>query len=112
AEGLRASLLAEAEGRHQLAEALNAYSPEAIQLLMYQAFVEQLPKVVEAAALPMSQIDKVVLIDGGSGGNGTGPLGKYANQLPVIVEQMAESFAAVTGIDLIQVARNKAGVPP
>lgn len=113
AEGLRASLLAEAEGRHELAEALNTYNPEAIQLLMYQAFVEQLPKVVEAAALPMSQIDKVVLIDGGSGSsNGVGSLGRYANQLPVIVEQMAESFAAVTGIDLIQVARDKAGIPP
>ncbi len=113
AEGLRASLLAEAEGRHELAEALNTYNPESIQLLMYQAFVEQLPKVVEAAALPMSQIDKVVLIDGGSGGsNGAGSLGRYANQLPVIVEQMAESFAAVTGIDLIQVARDKAGIPP
>lgn len=115
AEGLRASLLAEAEGRHKLAEALNAYSNEAIQLLMYQAFIEQLPKVVEAAALPMSQIDKVVLIDsGGPGGNGSSPnggtLGRYANQLPVIVEQMAESFAAVTGIDLMEMARDKVGV--
>lgn len=112
AEGLRASLLAEAEGRHELAEALNAYNPEAIQLLMYQAFIEQLPKVVEAAALPMSQIEKVVLIDSGGASNGSGPaggtLGRYANQLPVIVEQMAESFAAVTGIDLMQMARDKA----
>ena len=114
AEGLRASLLAEAEGRHELAEALNAYNSEAIQLLMYQAFIEQLPKVVEAAAMPMSQIDKVVLIDsGGGGGNGSsangGTLGRYANQLPVIVEQMAESFAAVTGIDLMEMARDKTG---
>lgn len=114
AEGLRASLLAEAEGRHKLAEALNTYSPEAIQLLMYQAFIEQLPKVVEAAALPMSQIDKVVLIDGGgSNGHGSSPnggtLGRYANQLPIIVEQMAERFAAVTGIDLKEMARDKTG---
>lgn len=117
AEGLRASLLAEAEGRHKLAEALNAYSSEAIQLLMYQAFIEQLPKVVEAAALPMSQIDKVVLIDGGgSAPNGSSPnggtLGRYANQLPIIVEQMAESFAAVTGIDLMEMARDKTGQKP
>jgi flotillin len=114
AEGLRASLLAEAEGRHELAEALNTYNSEAIQLLMYQAFIEQLPKVVEAAAMPMSQIDKVVLIDSGGGsGNGSSPnggtLGRYANQLPVIVEQMAESFAAVTGIDLMEMAREKTG---
>jgi uncharacterized membrane protein YqiK len=62
----------------------------------------------------MSQIDKVVLIDGGgSNGNGSssngGTLGRYANQLPIIVEQMAESFAAVTGIDLKDMVRDKSG---
>lgn len=112
AEGMRAALLAEAEGKRQLADALNAYGPAAIQLLMYQAFVEELPKVVEAAALPMSQIDKVVLFDSGNGhgGNGGGTLGRYANQLPVIVTEMAERFAAATGIDLLEMVQEKAGV--
>lgn len=116
AEGTRAALLAEAEGKTQLAEALNAYGPEAIQLLMYQAFVEQLPKVVEAAAMPLSTIDKVVLIDGGGpngvGANGGGSLGRYAGELPIIVERMTESFAAVTGIDIKQVVRDKTGIGP
>jgi flotillin len=118
AEGKRASLLAEAEGKTQLANALNAYGPEAIRLLMYQSFVEQLPKVVEAAAMPLSQIDRLVLIDGGNGNgagnghNGSGTLGRYANELPTIVERMTESFAAVTGIDLMQLARDKFGAPP
>ncbi len=114
AEGLRAALLAEAEGKKQLAEALNAYNGQAIQLLMYQAFVEELPKMVEAAALPMSQIDKVVLIDGGAGSNGHGSsggtLGRYAGQLPVIVQQMSENFAAATGIDLMDMIKDKLGV--
>jgi flotillin len=113
AEGLRAALLAEAEGKKQLAEALNAYNQQAVNLLMYQAFVEELPKMVEAAALPMSQIDKVVLIDGG-GGNGHngsgGTLGRYAGQLPVIVQQMSENFAAATGIDLMEMVKEKFGV--
>lgn len=107
ADGKRASLMAEAEGKEQLAQALNAYGPEAIQLLMYQAFMEQLPKVVEAAAMPLSTIDRVVLIDSGGGSNGNGnghngggSLGKFAGELPIIVERMTESFAAVTGIDL------------
>lgn len=110
AEGKRASLLAEAEGRAQLAEAFNAYGPDAIQLLMYQAFMEQLPKVVEAAAMPLSTIDKVVLIDGGGNGHngaGGGALGRYASELPMIVERMTESFAAVTGIDLKQALSNR-----
>jgi flotillin len=114
AEGKRANLLAEAEGKTQLAEALNAYGPEAIQLLMYQAFMEQLPKVVEAAAMPLSTIDKVVLIDGGNGSNGhdgSGTLGRYASELPLMVERMTESFAAVTGIDLKQMVQNYTGAP-
>ncbi|MDQ3548009.1 MAG: SPFH domain-containing protein [Chloroflexota bacterium] len=117
AEGKRANLLAEAEGKTALAEALNAYGPEAIQLLMYQAFMEQLPKVVEAAALPLSTIDKVVLIDGGGGnsnGNGhdgSGTLGRYASELPLMVERMTESFAAVTGINLKDMVRNHTGAP-
>jgi flotillin len=115
AEGKRASLLAEAEGKTQLAAALNAYGPEAIQLLMYQSFIEQLPKVVEAAALPLSQIDKLVMIDGGAGngnghnGSGGGTLGRYAGELPLIVERMTESFAAVTGIDLKKLAGERLG---
>lgn len=113
AEGKRASLLAEAEGKTELANALNAYGPEAIRLLMYQSFIEQLPKVVEAAAMPLSQIDRLVLIDGGNGnGNGhdgSGTLGRYANELPIIVERMTESFAAVTGVDLKQIAKDRLG---
>ncbi len=113
AEGLRAALLAEAEGKQQLAEALNAYNDQAINLLMYQAFVEELPKMVEAAALPMSQIDRVVLIDGGGNGhdsNGSGTLDRYAGQLPLIVQKMSENFAATTGIDLMGMVRDKMDV--
>ena len=114
AEGLRAALLAEAEGKQQLAEALNAYNDQAINLLMYQAFVEELPKMVEAAALPMSQIDRVVLIDGGSNGHGSNgdasTLDRYAGQLPIIVQKMAENFAATTGIDLMGMVQEKLGV--
>jgi flotillin len=111
AEGLRAALLAEAEGKQQLAEALNAYNEQAINLLMYQAFVEELPKMVEAAALPMSQIDRVVLIDGGNGsnGNGGGTLDRYASELPLIVQRMSENFAATTGIDLMGMVKDKMG---
>jgi flotillin len=108
AEGKRASLLAEAEGKRELGAALNAYGPAALQLLMYQAFVERLPEVVAGAAEPMSQIEKVVLFDGGNGSsNGTGTLGRYATELPMIIQRMTESFAAVTGIDLVQAVQEK-----
>ncbi|GBD15731.1 Inner membrane protein YqiK [bacterium HR26] len=112
AEGKRAALIAEAEGKRALAAALNAYGPTAMQLLMYQAFVEQLPKVVEAAARPLAQIERVVLIDSsGTGGDGHSALGRYATGLPLIVQQMTESFAAMTGIDLVKLAQERLGQP-
>ncbi|MCM8750328.1 SPFH domain-containing protein [Thermomicrobiaceae bacterium CFH 74404] len=112
AEGKRAALIAEAEGKRALAAALNAYGPTAMQLLMYQAFVEQLPKVVEAAARPLAQIERVVLIDSnGAGGDGHSALGRYATGLPLIVQQMTESFAALTGIDLVKLAQERLGQP-
>lgn len=113
AEGRRAALLAEAEGKRQMAEALNAYQAQAMQLLMYQTFIEQLPKIVEAAAMPLSTIDRVVLIDGGNGASdGAGAIGRYAGELPMIVERMTESFAAVTGVDLKQAFAERIGAQP
>jgi hypothetical protein len=67
--------------------------------------------------MPLSTIDKVVLIDGGGGNgssnghNGSGTLGRYASELPLMVERMTESFAAVTGIDLKQMVQNHTGAP-
>ncbi|MEI2618105.1 MAG: SPFH domain-containing protein [Thermomicrobiales bacterium] len=113
AEGRRAALFAEADGKRQMAEALNAYEARAMQLLMYQTFVEQLPKIVEAAALPLSTIDRVVMIDSGNGASdGGGAIGRYANELPLIVERMTESFAAVTGVDLKQAFADRVGGGP
>lgn len=109
AEGRRAALLAEADGKRQMAEALNAYQAQAMQLLMYQTFIEQLPKIVEAAAMPLSTIDRVVLIDGGNGASDGGVIGRYAGELPMIVEKMTESFAAVTGVDLKQAFAGRVG---
>lgn len=107
AEGQRAAMLAEADGKRALAEALNAYGPVAMQLLMYQAFVEQLPKVVEAAARPLTQVERVVVFDSGTGPDGASGLGRYATQLPIIVQQLVESFSAMTGIDLTTAVRER-----
>lgn len=107
AEGQRAALLAEADGKRALAEALNTYGPVAMQLLMYQAFVEQLPKIVEAAAQPLTQVERVVVFDSGGASDGHTSLGRYATQLPVIVQQLLEGFSAMTGIDLTTAVRER-----
>ncbi len=112
AEGQRAALLAEADGKRALAEALNAYGPVAMQLLMYQAFVEQLPKIVEAAARPLTQVERVVVFDSGANADGHSALGRYATQLPVIVQQFVEGFSAMTGIDLTTAVRERLAERP
>lgn len=86
---------------------------------MYQSFIEQLPKVVEAAAMPLSQIGKLGMTNRGSGGangnsngghrNGGGTLGRHAGEPALIVDRKAENFAAVTGIDVEQLAGDNFG---
>jgi flotillin len=112
AEGQRAALLAEADGKRALADALNHYGPIAMQLLMYQAFVEQLPRIVEAAARPLTQVERVVVFDSGAAGDGASALGRYATQLPVIVQQLVEGFSAVTGVDLTTAVRDRLAATP
>ena len=112
AEGQRAALLAEADGKRALADALNHYGPIAMQLLMYQAFVEQLPRIVEAAARPLAQVERVVVFDSGAAGDGASALGRYATQLPIIVQQLVEGFSAVTGVDLTTAVQDRLAATP
>ncbi|MSQ15083.1 MAG: hypothetical protein EXR50_04375 [Dehalococcoidia bacterium] len=98
AEGQRANLLAEAEGKQRLAEALNAYQDAAIQLTLSQAFIQGLPQMIEGAARPLGQIDKLTIID--TGGDGNGPLNRLSAVVPANLLAFIESFEAATGIDL------------
>ncbi|MEX2080292.1 MAG: flotillin domain-containing protein, partial [Dehalococcoidia bacterium] len=100
-EGQKAVLLGEAEGKRQLAEALNAYNQAALQLSVYPELIQKLPEIAEALAAPFAQIDRIVMIDGGGGGNGTagGPLGKYGSTVPLLLAQAIETLRAV-GLDI------------
>lgn len=114
AEGQRASLLAEAEGKERLAQALNAYQGAAIQLTLSQAFIQNLPQMIEGAARPLGQISNFTVID--TGGDGGGPLGKLSAVVPANVLAFVRSFEATTGIDLKAawegVAGRRTGSPP
>ncbi|HEY4670038.1 MAG TPA: SPFH domain-containing protein [Tepidiformaceae bacterium] len=97
-EGQKAILLGEAEGKQQLAESLNAYNQAALQLSVYPELIKKLPEIAAAIASPMAQVDRIVLIDGGSG-NGAGPMGKYSSQVPLMLAQAIETLRAV-GLDI------------
>jgi flotillin len=98
--GQKAVLLGEAEGKQKLAEALNAYNHAALQLSVYPDLIQKLPEIAASLAAPFAEIDRIVMIDGGSGnGTGGGPLGKYGASVPMMLAQAIETLRAV-GLDL------------
>ena len=96
--GQRAMLLGEAEGKRELADALNAYNQAALQLSVYPDLIQKLPEIASSLAAPFAQVDRIVMIDGGSE-NGAGPLGKYGTTVPLLLAQAIETLRAV-GLDL------------
>ncbi|MGH2608324.1 MAG: flotillin domain-containing protein, partial [Tepidiformaceae bacterium] len=97
--GQKAVLLGEAEGKQKLAEALNAYNHAALQLSVYPDLIQKLPEIASSLAAPFAEIDRIVMIDGGSGNGGGGPLGKYGTAVPMLLAQAIETLRAV-GLDL------------
>ncbi|MEX0783270.1 MAG: SPFH domain-containing protein [Dehalococcoidia bacterium] len=97
--GQKAVLLGEAEGKQKLAEALNAYNRAALQLSVYPDLIQKLPEIAASLAAPFAEIDRIVMIDGGSGNGGAGPLGKYGTAVPMLLAQAIETLRAV-GLDL------------
>jgi flotillin len=95
AEGLRAKGLAEAaaiqakaeaeaQGILKKAEAMREYGEAAtlsMQLDAFKFYAEQLPKVAEAVAVPLGQVDKITMYGDGNGAKLTGDLTKTINQV-------------------------------
>jgi flotillin len=106
--GQKAILLGEAEGKAKLAEALNAYNQAALQLSVYPELIQKLPEIASSLAAPFAQVDRIVLIDGGSGNGGAGPLGKYGSTVPLLLAQAIETLRAV-GLDLPAVLSGNVG---
>lgn len=94
AEVLKAQGVAEAEAMREKAESWRLYNEAAVTEMV----VGVLPKLAEAVAQPLSKLDKIVVISGGSdGGAGfskvTRDIGQVIAQLPPVVE-------ALTGVRL------------
>lgn len=103
AEVIRQKLLAEAEGLSKKAEAYKEFSQAAILLEV----VRELPPVVTAMAsvfgaiaAPMGNIDKVIVYDGGSNGDGKdSSLTRLAMMGPKVIGQLLDSAQAM-GLDV------------
>lgn len=89
---------AEAEGMEKKAEAYQRYNKAAMAEMM----IKVLPEIAGKIAEPLSQIDKITIIGGGSEDNG---IGSVAGNVPVVMAKLFESMKEATGVDLSEIMR-------
>lgn len=99
AEAIAAKGLAEAEAMEKKAEAYAKYNSAAIA----QMVIDKLPEVAHEVALPLNAIDKITIIDSGSGDGGVGAVGGYA---PAVLAKTIETVKETTGFDLTEVMKS------
>ena len=98
AKAIEAKGIAEAEALEKKAEAMTKYGKAA----MLEMIVTALPEMARAIAEPLATIDKVTIIDGGSGESGVSSMGNY---VPSVLAKTMESVKEITGLDLVEVMR-------
>ena len=101
ADVTKAQLLAEAEGRRQLAEALNAYKAGALRLVLGQALLERIPEVADSFGEAFANIEQIRLIEiGGPGARGEGVEGaveRFLDTLPNTLFKFLQGASALLG---------------
>ncbi|PHA01160.1 flotillin [Bacillus pseudomycoides] len=95
--------LAEAEAKQKIAEAFELYGQAAIMDMV----LKMLPSYAKEIASPLSNIDKITVVDTGGGKNsGAGKVAGYATDL---MATMQETLKASSGIDLKELLESFAG---
>lgn len=104
AEIIRLKGLAEAEAKEKIAEAFEQFGQAAI----LDMIIKMLPEYAKQVAAPLSNIDKITVVDtGGSGANGgANKITSYATNL---MASLQESLKASSGIDLKELIENYSG---
>ena len=69
---------------------------------MAEMMIKVLPEIAGKIAEPLSQIDKITIIGGGSEDNG---IGSVAGNVPVVMAKLFESMKEATGVDLSEIMR-------
>ena len=96
AEIIRLRGLAEAEAKEKIAEAFEQYGQAAI----LDMIIRMMPEYAKQIALPLSNIDKITVVDiGGGTGGGANKVTSYATDLMATLQ---ESLKESSGIDVKQ----------
>ncbi len=105
AERIRAMGLAEAEAVLKKAASWDKYT----QATVLEMYIKALPELAKAVSEPLSRIDKMVVIGGGTDGGGAS---KITGQVAQVLAQMPEIVKSLTGADLNQFLRDKLAAAP
>ncbi len=98
ARAIEAKGIAEAEAMEKKAEAMKKYG----QAAMMEMIVKALPEMARAIAEPLQTIDKVTIIDSGSGNSGVSSMGDY---VPSVLAKTIETVKETTGLDITEIMK-------
>ena len=103
ADIIRLKGLAEAEAKRKIAEAFEQYG----QAAMLDMVITMIPEYAKQIASPLSNIDKITVVDTGGGeGGGANKVTSYATDL---MSTLQETLKATSGIDVKEMLESYAG---
>ncbi|MDQ0198927.1 flotillin family protein [Neobacillus ginsengisoli] len=104
AEIIRLKGLAEAEAKEKIAEAFEQFGQAAILDMV----IKMLPEYAKQVAGPLSNIDKITVVDTGSSGE-NGGANKITGYATNLMASLQESLKASSGIDVKELIENYSG---
>ncbi|MEH7352878.1 flotillin family protein [Neobacillus drentensis] len=105
AEIIRLKGLAEAEAKEKIAEAFEQFGQAAILDMV----VKMLPEYAKQVAAPLSNIDKITVVDTGGGSGENGGANKITSYATNLMASLQESLKASSGIDVKELIENYSG---
>jgi flotillin len=105
AEIIRLKGLAEAEAKQKIAEAFEQYGQAAV----LEMIVKMLPEYAKQVAAPLSNIDKITVVDTGGGSGENGGANKITGYATNLMSTLQESLKASSGIDVKELLENFSG---
>jgi flotillin len=105
AEIIRMKGLAEAEAKQKIAEAFEQFGQAAILDMV----IKMLPEYAKQVAAPLSNIDKITVVDTGGGSGDHGGANKITGYATNLMAGLQESLKATSGLDLKELIETYAG---